>query len=355
MPTIPFPPDLCSAKLSFSLERNVGIAESPISRAVQRQIRGGDRWRVAVELPPALHTDRQFAQALSFLDQMSRGDTTCWMSPPQSQQTGAWNPQNLVSNGDWLLGTPGSAVIPNWQSQADLTVFTDGQGRLQLDRSGTGGGITFSQNFFPVTANKQYAAVTDLSLFDTLATVSYVNSDASTCIQHAPATVPTRRLSMGAPTGSVVSAYVQMTGSQFSKGTVGSLVFAECGIADAASPAGQNVFHILGYTGNATVGGYLPGALKAGTFFAVPTTAGVELKRLVRDYNPQQAIAYNSVNYLHGNLFFEPALRGSITAYSPVLIYRPFAKFRLAKAESAGTYGPPILGTFAFELIEDFS
>ena len=345
MADIAFPSPLCPRRVTWTLERAVATFESPLSFASQRVARAGARWRASVEMPPLDAAD-SFALS-ACLDQVSRADNVLLM--PVFQNTLASEAHIQLGANKLRSWADGELTAGGWVPAANLYPSVQ-SGYLRLQAFGGTGALSRSVT---VAASQAHVVVVDLPVFSS-GWIVVVRTGASfaTLLYDSSAVGP---LSPGrlvipvVPTTTALQISLFNTVSTSAEVTYGDVAVYQCALSNATAAAGATAFQMQGYgnySGAPTAGFSL---LKAGQFFSVRTTRGVELKRAGKDIMLQGS----GGGPVTVATYFEPPLRGALASAEPVL-HLPYCRMRLAEPNSAVTIDAPNFGGFAFDLVEWF-
>lgn len=348
MADILFPPLLCPAAITWTLERNIGAFESPLSFATQRVARAGARWRATLQMPPMEADDA--ALLSSWLDQISRPENCGLVPVVQNRDAGTetagfvsaqapFTAANVVNDWNGSRGFANGLLIPPYYQSGDLVLRS---GNTTSNSSGSG---------FTATAGLPYAAVLDTPLQISPPTWQ-VTGAALTPVHFTAAAVQGRSVAVWNAVGSQnaivlgvgngVTAFVQ---SRFTSLTLNRILLVQ-----GATAAGASQMFVFG--GNSAAPSL---AMRRGQFFEVRTSAGFELKRLMTDVDFIAGVTFNgnSVNHL-GRAVFEPALRGGAADLAAVLTHKPVCRMRLAEPNSSATADGPLFTGTTVDLVEWF-
>lgn len=343
-----FPPSLIPKRVVWTLARNIGAYESPLSNTAQRISRAAARWRASIEMPKLDAGESAILSA--WLDQVSKAEN-CGLVPVfQNYMLGTetagflssqapFTAQNVAAEWNGQRGFALGMLVPPYFQSGDMVVYSGNS----TDNQAVSG--------FTAISGLPYAAVLDAPI--QLNPPSwYVASAGLSSIVFNGVGVIGRSIWAGfAPNGAQVviglrpgNGAVPFTQSRFSSLTLNRIL-----IAQANAAAGSTYVQMYGGNSNA------PGmAMRRGQFFQVATSRGFELKRLSVDVDLIGGVTLNGVGVNHlGRASFEPALRGSVATNAAILTHQPVCRMRLAQAESAATIDAPMFGGFAFEMLEE--
>jgi hypothetical protein len=318
--------------MEFEIERNVAMPKSPTNRAFQRQVRDGDRWVGTLNFQKFDGDDAGVLEA--FLTQMTSGDNHLFLSPPQNSVRGNWNPQELVTNGDFKNNTTG------WTTAgAALSVNAR---RLKIKNT-TAAQYNAYQDV-AAEANKPHVLIAD----------GYRGASTNGIIEvHRTAggfeygtgnnTVPSRLVLLGTPTVAAMRLVLWAGSAVNGEDTLyGGVSFCRCLQVAGASQTGNR----LNVDGGPTS---VNAALKAGEFVTVlvtpDSTLRYQLVKLTEDFDTDSNGA--------GAIAFEPALRAAPADNAAVIVRNPFGMFTLADHRAPSSISPPLFRDFAVRIEED--
>ena len=350
MTDIAFPTLIGGAQLDWKLERNVTQLSNPLSKTIQRVVRGGDRWRATVQIPVLVGDEA--ARVCAWLDQISRGDNAGLVPVFQNDTTS-------VESG----GTYFAEMQASWRNRAPALDWTSVNlvstpyvsGLYANLYSGATAGA-YMQRTFTVIANLPYNVVLDVPAQVTPGSMVVGNAGFSTIYYDGrPAPASGRIAITVVPTTSALSIQLAPANgtTTFAQSLFGDLSISRAYVAQSVSAAGANNVQIIG-SDNANVVANLVPAFKAGQFLTITTSKGFELKRL---QNPVETITGSVLNTIavsgSGRAYFEPALRGSVAINAGIKHLVPWCRMLLASPTSQSNVTPPLRHAFSFDLMED--
>ncbi|WP_428309247.1 hypothetical protein [Hydrocarboniphaga sp.] len=320
-------------KVTLTLERNGVVNESPLSRAVQRIVRQGDRWRAAISWPPQQGVDAGLMAA--FLDQASDfGNWFCVDAPRLIQ--GAWSTPNLVPEGDFQSG------LSTWNKSGDAT------GSLSINarklRISNGTAETFARrNGIPWVAGKPLVAMADLVQPWTTSRwgIRVQETAGGSATAALSFSASTRGLLTYTPAAGVTGGRLDLrtqTATAGDRSVFANASLARCLLVSGAGQSGSQI-NVNGCDPN------IAGALAAGQFVTIVTPAGFELKRLTDDFDADGNGA--------GILCFSPSLRQSPADGAAIVVHAPFMRAYMPAGVSAGDIDAPMNYGFSIEALED--
>lgn len=334
MTDIALPYDLAPSQIDWRLVRNVAVAESPISRSVQRQARPGDRWQATLRWDVL---DRRRASALAaWLDEASRADREALIPAYGTERLrGAY-----AANGRAAMTRPWHAQgeMAQWVFPAGLSSALGTRGARLWQTDAT---LRYAERTFTLPQSARVAVTADLPAVTLWGAIIELRQGGSTVASatYTPAQAATAGRALVAsgtlPAGTAsVRLAIQAIPGEMEFGDV--LAQMALSVSAIASP-GTRSMNVTGASGTP--------ALVAGEMLTVQTSAGWELLRVTHD-----AYAVSSPM----TIYFEPALRGTLAAGAAVLVAYPFARMRVAESASAATYEGPVKSAFALDLVEVF-
>ena len=348
MADILFPPLLCPAAITWTLERSIGVFESPLSFATQRVVRSGARWRATVQMPPM---DAESAALLTaWLDQISRAENCGLVPVAQNRDAGTeaatfvsaqapFTAANVVNDWNGSRGFAAGLLIPPYYQSGDLVLYS---GNTTENRTAPA---------FSATAGLPYAAVLDVPLQPAPPTWRVTGASGSP-VHFTSVGVQGRSIgTWNAVTAqNVVDLFIGNGSTPFTQSRYTSITLNRILITEQTASAGATRVTLMG--GNSAAPAL---AMRRGQYFEIRTSAGWELKRLTTDVDLIAAVTFNgnSVNHF-GNAVFEPALRGSVAANAAILTHKPVCRMRLAEPNSSSTADGPLFTGATFDLVEWF-
>ncbi len=328
IPTIGRPEVGSVSRLVMRLETNVAIAQSPIARAVQRQIRAGARWLASLQYEVLLDSDIDAMS--SWLDRAVRGDTLLAIESDANLRLGTFTPTELAAS--WSLGTTGWTT-----SQTALTVDGD-TALVRVSVNNTSGYITKTYN---VVAGATYAIALDVvsiggaNAAGGLLQVLEGGTARSVCFSQ----TDQKLLCVVTPVGTTIALRIYpakvLPAALDTIAAFGAVSVQRCLVAATSNGA----FAVRDTAGTTT-----GVALKRGQMISVLTSAGWELKRV------SAPALINSAGV--AACAVEPGFRGTWADGNPVLVGVPFGIYRPSLNESGASYSPGCLAAFAFEIEE---
>lgn len=342
MTDIAFPSLIGAAQLDWRLDRNVAVFTNPISKTVQRVARGGDRWHATVTVPTIQGSDA--ARVSAWLDQVSRGDNWGLVPVFQNDTTGT---ESASANFSSLQGPWATAGLTGWSATNCIQNYVS-DGMLVLFSGSTAPG--YISKTFTVVVGAPYEIIVDTppqsgnNRITAICGSTVLSGDAA-------APVYGRRRIIVTPTTTAMTVFLYAGGDTdtFSRAVYGDLSITRAFTIETAAAAGSTEL---------LVQGGLDGTdnFKAGQFVCISTTAGMELKRVMRTVRMIGGVTVNGININHfGRLSIEPALRGSVAASEAINHVSPWCRMQLANPSSQAVIGPPLRHGFSVELIEDVS
>lgn len=315
--------------LDFDIERNVATSASPFSRAVQRQVRGGDRWVGSLSFPPNQGDEAGVLNA--FLRQATRGDRWFWLSPPHNGVRGAWNPADLISNGGFKNNATGWTA-----SGSTLTVNAR---RMRVTNTGATRGAGLQD--ITMEASKPHVLIADSYQGKVTAGEIEVRrvSDSVVEAEDAAFTAPKRTVLLITPTVAAMRV----------------MLFTQTSVAaDSLLYGGVSVTRCLQVAGAAQIGNRLNvdggptsmiAALKAGEFVCVLCGTLYRLLQLVEDFDTDSSGA--------GTLVFEPGIDTAPADNAAVIVRNPFARFMIPDHAAPDRVSSPNFHGFTISVAED--
>lgn len=326
MSEIGLPTTRCPATLTFSLRRNVTNDVSPLGMSRQRVERAGAHWTAAVQMPPLIGDEA--GRMAAWLDQATRGDRWLLLDKRTREVGGSLDISNAVANGYFDVDLTG------WTVESGGTISRNA-GRLKLDNDTTDPiGALASVT---VDAGVPYVVVVDVDpgTADS-ATVQLRNATSFAVEGSRIVTAPTRVVFPVTPSQAAMQ--IRLVAN-----SPGYLFFRNVTVSRAAMVLGS------GFVGRQIDVEGLPvssnGLLLAGDFFCVKCGGSYELKRLTDDLDSDASG--------NGVLQFEPVLRNTPDSDSPVVFYRPWARFIMPEAISVLSVQPADVHNFSFQAEED--
>lgn len=328
--------------VTWSLEHNVATSVSPMG-SIQRVVRGGPRWRATCEYPPLTGADAKLMAA--FYDQASRGDRWVLFPVPQAEFSGAWNVENLITNGDFADET-----TSGWSAGYSAALSINAR-RLKVSNGSTGSPTEDGAALQNVTmeAGKPHVLLASAMPGGPSETVSATIDRQSDAVDEATTgnlTAPNLIALDVDPTvsGMRVNLYNR---AQYTEGYVyfGNVTLARCLRVNGSQQIGNKLLVDGGPTSASSPTTGLNGALKAGEFICFKGGNQYELKRLTSDFDTDSTGA--------GYLEFEPFIRTAPADNAPVIVYRPFVRMVLAQHVSAQSINTARHSGFVLDLIED--
>lgn len=326
MPAIPVPNAILAAKLTWTLDRNVVVNESPLSRTAQRVIRGGDRWKATIELPALQPPDSGFLSA--FLDAASAGDAYFYLSPQLQSSVGAnWVPQRIVATPESFSSRQDSSQTAIWISSEGISFSSKTNSSAVVSSVASG-----------LVAGKTYALT--LSCQSAPAGAYYTVSDVSSGTDLLGVAMQSGAHYVSSFTAQSTAVYINFVAPGPNGVALVRGVSVSEALLSAAATAGANSASVS----NCQIAS--PSiALQAGQFVSFYTSAGVELKRLTQ--------SYDVVSGSGGLMAFAPPLRGSVAQNALVTVVDPTVRMRLAKQESQQVLSSPNFSAFTVDAVED--
>lgn len=344
MTDIALPYDLCPSKITWTLNRNIAVAESPTSRVTQEQGRAGDRWQATVNWENLID-GRAYALA-SYLDQVSKVGNYALLPVLHNElRSDFTKTESLLLTQGWTK----PAELAKWGVATNLyaRIVTS---HLHLRNLGSTPGPLSRQ--LPVVPNYPVAIVLDIPAYLGAGWRLFANSGATALLDVGGSGVSGmgRKTFQVIPTTTLltINIYASQSATPFAQQDFGDLQVYQVTRSEGAS-AGATVMGVKGqYTGD----GIEAEAFKAGQFVTLETSAGFELKRLLEDVRPIGGAVENGVSvYAGGNGVFEPALRGAV-AFNSTVYHHPWCRMRLASRASSADISAPLLHGFNVDFIE---
>lgn len=309
----------------LTLLRSGVSVESPLSGAIQRLVRQGDRWKADITLP--IYQDRQAGMLATFLDQLSRYDRWAYISPP-AFGLGTASITNAVTNGDLMTNATtawsgnGASISANAQKLV-ITNSAAAEGYAIQSVNLSAGSWCFVGDCCPTGGSPGLNARMELR-------------DGGGSLVAGTSWTEAGRILLRTQIGSSGTYFLRI----YTNSSVNGLSVAVDNIAYYPTPS-ANATASAGATTIALVTNSV-GTMLAGEFVTISTSAGYELKRLTDDY------AANNTP-----IYFEPALRGSVSVGAPILYAAPFFKAVLSEQESVTTISAPNIHGFTIAVTED--
>lgn len=329
---VPLPAVPGVQSFDFEVEGNVDAPTSLLSKAMQRQLRSGDRWRGTLAFPPAQGDEAGVLNA--WLRQAARGDRWFWLAPPHSFVRGNWNPADLVSNGTFIGG-----ATTGWTAVGS-TLSVNAR-RLKVKN--TAGANSQARQNVAMEATKPHALIFDGHRGNATSVRARIirQSDSASEADTGAFTAPDRRVLLCTPTVSGMTIDLRNE----------SVVAAEYTLF-----SGVSLTRCLQVAGGAQVGNRLNvdggptsinAALKAGEFVCFLVGTRYQLVQLVEDLDTDTGGA--------GTLVFEPTLRGSPADNAAVIVRYPFGRFLIPDHRAVDVGSSPNFHGFAISVLEDIT
>lgn len=314
--------------VDWDIERNVAVQQSPLGHTLQRQVRGGDRWRCTLNFPLYQHDDAGVLEA--FLREATRGDRWLYLSPPQNSLRGNWAPAELVDNGRFV--TDASGWTP---TSATLSVNAR---RLRILNTSAATG--YANDPVAVETGKPHVLLAERRRGKAAAWKAELRNGTAAEVT-ATDTTEGRTIALWTP--SVSSSHVRLFCNTAVAGDYvywSNVSLSRCLQVNGASQTG-NRLNVDG--GPASVSA----AIRAGSYVGVLAGTQYQLLQLTEDLDTDSTGA--------GTLVFEPGLRASPADNAPVIVRAPFARFIIPSHSAPAAVSSPNLHGFSISLIEDIS
>jgi hypothetical protein len=323
--------------MEFEIERNVAMPKSPTNRAFQRQVRDGDRWVGTLNFQKFDGDDAGVLEA--FLTQMTSGDNHLFLSPPQNSVRGNWNPQELVTNGDFKSG-----LTTGWTANNGDTTLTVNARRLKVRLHA--GGVSNGDAIQNVTmeVGKPHVLLIDAHRGNITSADVLVRRQSDHGIEgNASLVAPARGVILVTPTVAPMYTMLRVPTTVLGDHNFwSSISLCRCLQVNGAAQTGKRV-NVDG--GPASINA----ALKAGEFVTIPVTPDSTLRyqlvKLTEDFDTDSNGA--------GAIAFEPALRAAPADNAAVIVRNPFGMFTLADHRAPSSISPPLFRDFAVRIEED--
>jgi hypothetical protein len=313
--------------LNWTLERNVAVFESPLTKASQRLSRTGHRWRAQLRFP--LYNLNDAGVLAAWMDQISRGDRWLWLTPPQNSVRGNWNPADLITNGtfvgDATTGWTGNAAALSVNARR-MKVLTSSQGHA-------------TQNV-TMEAGKPHALLVDGYVGNSSTSYIDIRRQSDSVVEGTSGgALPGRFALILAPSVAPMTVLLNVNTAGAGKYIFfGGVSLTRCLQVAGGSQTGTRL-NVDG--GPASVNA----ALRAGEFVSVLVGTLYQMVRLTEDFDTDSSGA--------GTLVFEPALRAAPADDAAVIVRNPFARFRIADSVSSQAVEAPNFSGFTLDAIED--
>jgi hypothetical protein len=321
---------------SWRLERTVLTAESPFGKSKQRVEFDGYAWRCALRCPP--YDDDDAAVLEAWLDQVSRGDSSLYLCPPQNTLRGSWQPAEQVINGTFI-----ASATTGWIAEAGTTLSVNAR-RLKVKATGAGAAAFYQD--ISTEAGKPHILICDVqngtvsngdgngffgvAVYDSTGAIleqfGFALSDGRLALLFYPSGTTSRLRHNARTTASGQYAYLS------------NVSVCRCLTVSGGGQTG-NVLIVDGGPANTNA------ALKVGQFVSLRVKNRWQMVRLTEDFDTDSAGA--------GTLRFEPALRDVPIDGEPVLVRNPFVRMNLAESASEAQLDAPKHRGFAVDAIED--
>lgn len=323
--------------IHWQLERNVSVAESPLSRTVQRIVRTGDRWRCTLVTPPLQNDDAAVLKA--FLSQAARGDTWFYLSPPQNMKRGSFLPAEYLLNTDFSSGTA------SWAADTNIAVNANNRSMRILVTGGAPNSNGAIQNVTLAggDVNSPFALIADLpnaSLANSPA-LELRNQSGGGLIAGGNFAAGDRAVLVATPTVAGVYYRLALNAEALNK------------FAYLKNPS---LTRILQVNGGSQTGSQLNikaapvsanAFLKAGQYLTVKSGSKWQMVELVQDAD--------SFSDGTATLFFEPTLRVSPSDSDPIIVTNPFVRMFISKHSHDHDITAPNFYGFQIDAQEDIT
>jgi len=343
---IALPSGLCPARVTWTLERNRALEESPYSRVAQTQGRPGDRWRATVSWP-VLYGDDPYVLA-TWLDQVSKVGNHALVPVAQNDMTGTESGSTAFAD---LVKPWRENQFTGWVGQNLLTPpYLDGP---QVVVFGNQNPPAYIAKGFSVTPLASYVLMFDVPVLGGPFRVTVFDGQGILFDVGGPggSTAYGRQLARVFPRDSSLTIFLYSSNDSaaFKKAIYGDIVLYRSYSQQSSVAAGSSLFQVQGGINQAPNSGF-----RSGQFVVIPTTQGNELKRL---RNSVQMVSGGSLNGLvnsHvGDTYIEPPLRGSVANQAAIYHHKPWCRMRLATAVSSADITPPLLHGFSVDFVEE--
>lgn len=318
---IPFPTVLAPARMTERLKSNTGVHSSKLSGVIKTVENPGTRWEFDFSYND-LNGNEYKAEMMNSAVAKIRGQAKRLhvhnMSRPQT--TGTLSVDNLVTNGDLILGNTGWTETPN----TGRISFSNGKVRLESG-SATVASIKRSVLMSAAAYYSVHLAISAGSSDVVRVTVGGASNDFTGSGRH---------IIGFSASGNTDIVITNLTNSSFV--FVGDIMVARAAQTVGTDQTGSLV-NIDG------LGGLSDEVIKANDF----VTINGELKKIT------ETVVSNSGGA--GTLIFEPPMHRLAPDNSLVVLNKPFSKFIMREDSSQLDISPPYLTSFNLSLIEDIS
>lgn len=329
------PPDLVAAEIEWSLFDNTAVFGSPLSGAVRTVSRPGTRWGARVVFRAV--SDQSRRRLMSLIAALRGRSNRLWLTDPAYTLAGSMPCPELITNSSAVLNTTG------WtSSNAELVLSSDSAFGLRLTRTGVVAAQNAQQGAVTLVNGAPYAVQFALAQgkgnirANVRAGTTPGGNEMFAGTTYTTAARFTPAFSATATTGyfSVRDFTLNRNAGDFQ--FVPWISAARCALVDGASQTGSSLLlKALPASTN--------GLARAGDWVEV----NGELKRLIADLNSDSSGG--------GTMLFEPALRTSPVADTPVIFRNPMGKFLFAEESTAWATRPGIISDIELSLVEDIS
>ncbi len=331
------PPGIVPMSMAWQLQKNQSKATNPYSNTGPRNDRGGDLWTATVDYAPLVGEEAALMHAC--LHQISKAGNAILMPVFQNDMAGMESATATFAN----MQAPWREAGPTGWFAVNLLETPRVVDRLlEVYGNGTSAGGNYIYRTFTVVPGAFYQLCVDVPQQSAPGTM-YI-ADGGTGV--ATITGYGRLSTIVSPTAATLT--VSLTTSVFFPTYYGDFQIARVMTLESASAAGA--FEVVTLGGlNDTLSNF-----KVGQFVNVRTTAGYELKRVIRTVRQIGRVTVNGVGVNHvGRMPIEPALRGSAAQYAAIVHNAPVCRMILSPGPIGSTISAPLREGFRLQFIEE--
>lgn len=337
------PPGIVPMSMAWQLQKNQSKATNPYSNTGPRNDRGGDLWTATVDYAPLVGEEAALMHAC--LHQISKAGNAILMPVFQNDMAGTESATATFAN---MQAPWREAGVTGW-TQTNLL-----EGPRVVDRTlEIYGGPTppgFIYRDYTVVPGAYYQVAIDIPEQNGANVRVTIFSGETPLVTTGANTSYGRRTHIVVPTTSMLRVFLYSGNDTdaFSVAYYGDLQVARVMSVQTATAAGASQVVTFGGV-NGTLSNF-----KVGQFVNVQTSAGYELKRVVRTVRQIGVNTINGVNVNHvGRMPIEPALRGSAAQYAAIVHNAPVCRMILSPGPIGSTISAPLREGFRLQFIEE--